>query len=518
MSADSPDSRPARGPQPTPSPSAPEVGATQGTAAQGTKKRRRWLKRTLVITALAVPLLIVGLWIGVHTFPWMGPLVADTLRAIIGKENVTRLEDFAYAVQDKINLTFRSDRKPRARWKVDPKKSKPKSEKKEPAPAIPAPQEDPEEEAPPQIPPFSPEDVGPVLESFSAEGDGVWVPIRDPRRPEEPPRLYKTLLHPDKSRSWAEVFVVAVDLRSVAVMPVMGYQEPRTEKEEAEDYVRHAKIPRKHWDSLLAAFNGGFMAEHGEYGVYFDGITFLDPRPEACTLARFDDGHFEIATWNRIKDQKNQMTWYRQAPNCMYEDGEMHPALKIHAAKKWGATLDGRTVIRRSAVGLSRDGQILYVGISNHTNAKVMALGMHHAGGYNVAQMDVNWSYPKFVTYEPDENGKLIPVALADGFEFSKDLYLRERSMRDFFYLAREEEVTVHSPNEGKTTSEKEKEGPQGEKEPLQRENGSPKEARAEDQNAKDEHAENGETTHKGNDASEGVTREEALEEPTSSR
>jgi hypothetical protein len=265
----------------------------------------------------------------------------------------------------------------------------------------------------------------------------------DPRRPHEAPRLYKTLLHADSSRSWSELFVVAVDLRQVAVMPVMGYQEPRTDKPSAAGYVRPAKIPAAHYDALLGAFNGGFMAEHGGYGVYFDGITFLDPKDEACTLLAYRDGTYAVASWQNVKSRASDMLWYRQAPACMYEDGEMHPFLKVHRAKKWGATLDGNTVIRRSAVGISADGNILYVGISNHTTAKVMAQGMHHAGAAHVAQMDVNWSYPKFVTYELRSDGLLYPVALAEGFEFNDKLYLRERSMRDFFYLARREMVAA---------------------------------------------------------------------------
>jgi hypothetical protein len=108
-------------------------------------------------------------------------------------------------------------------------------------------------------------------------------------------------------------------------------------------------------------------------------------------------------------------------------------------------------VIRRSAVGISKDRQILYVGISNHTTAKVMALGMHHAGADAVAQMDVNWSYPKFVTFEEKKDGLLYPIALAEGFEFSDKLYLRERSMRDFFYLARKEQVGAPPQGDPKT-------------------------------------------------------------------
>ncbi|MCH2107795.1 MAG: phosphodiester glycosidase family protein, partial [Polyangiaceae bacterium] len=288
--------------------------------------------------------------------------------------------------------------------------------------------------------------VGSVHPNWAARGDGVWVPMLDEQHPEDAPRLFKTLLHPDKSRSWAELFVVAIDLRQVAVLPVMGYQEPRTEKKEAEGYTRFAKIPPRHFPELLAAFNGGFMAEHGHYGVFFDGISFIDAKPHSCTFARFKDGHFAVAKWEDLEDQADELLWYRQAPECMYRNGKIHPWIDAHRSRKWGATLDGNTVIRRSAVGLSEDGQVLFVGISNHTNAKALAEGMNHAGAHNVAQMDVNWSYPKFVTYKADEEGTPHPIALAKGFEFSDKLYVGERSMRDFFYLARKEAIDITEP------------------------------------------------------------------------
>jgi hypothetical protein len=395
-------------------------------------------KKVLVGAVALSPVAVFALWIAVHSIPWMGPLVANTLRATIGKENVTRLEEFVYSIEDKVNQKVKSGDKPKAYWKVPQKKPAAAPSEKPAAETLEG-ETQPTED---KLAPFDPPAPGPVHESWSAEGDGQWVPVTDPRRPDEEPRLFKTLLHPDSSRSWAELFVVAVDLRQVSVMPVMGYQEPRTDKKEAEGYTRHAKIPEKHYDALLAAFNGGFMAEHGGYGVYYNGVVFIDPKDDACTLAHYKNGSFQVASWSKIKDGFDDMLWYRQAPNCMYEEGVMHPNLKIHRARKWGATLDGNTVIRRSAVGLSKDGQILYVGISNHTTAKVMAAGMNHAGAQTVAQMDVNWSYPKFVTYEKCKDDKLYPIALADGFEFSDKLYLRERSMRDFFYLARKEEIT----------------------------------------------------------------------------
>jgi hypothetical protein len=125
----------------------------------------------------------------------------------------------------------------------------------------------------------------------------------------------------------------------------------------------------------------------------------------------------------------------------MYEGGKIHPGLTAGSGLKWGATLDGDTVIRRSAVGLSADRQIFYVSITNHTSARALADGLYHAGAVDIAQMDVNWSYPKFVLFEPRDGGTVRKaVALASGFEFSEDEYIRKKSRRDFFYLMRKAE------------------------------------------------------------------------------
>jgi hypothetical protein len=68
----------------------------------------------------------------------------------------------------------------------------------------------------------------------------------------------------------------------------------------------------------------------------------------------------------------------------------------------------------------------------------VFAEAMRHAGAVDVAQLDVNWSYPKFVLFEPKEpGGPRKAVALASGFEFSEDEYIRKKARRDFFYLVR---------------------------------------------------------------------------------
>ncbi len=396
------------------------------------KRGKRW-RKVLFGVALASPVAVGALWYGVHNVPWLGPLVANSLRATIGTDNVAALEDFVYGLEDRFNQVWRKDEKPKAYWNVAEQKAAAAVPVSAPVPAAPLPEQPASE---PALSPFTLPDPGPLHQNVAAPGDGQWVPMVDARRPDDPPRMLKMLIHPDRSRSWAELFVVALDLRQVEVHPVVGYQEPASDAPKAKAYQRFAKIPAEHHEDLLAAFNGGFMAEHGRYGMSVDGVEFLPPRPDACTLAEYDDGSLRVGTWKNLAADSARMKWLRQAPPCMAEDEKLNPLLSLERPTKWGATLDGNTVIRRSAVGMDASGQVLFVAITNHTTAPALAKGMRHAGAVSIAQMDVNWSYPKFVTYEPVD-GKLTPVALADGFEFSPNLYLRERAMRDFFYVTR---------------------------------------------------------------------------------
>jgi hypothetical protein len=127
----------------------------------------------------------------------------------------------------------------------------------------------------------------------------------------------------------------------------------------------------------------------------------------------------------------------------MLEQGVLHPGLANPEARSWGSTLEGETVIRRSALALSRAGDRLYVGVSNYTTARALALGMQSAGGWTVAQLDVNWSYPKFLVFPRDDAGQRHAATVFRGFLFERDEMLRQPSPRDFFYVVRRPPATL---------------------------------------------------------------------------
>jgi hypothetical protein len=170
-----------------------------------------------------------------------------------------------------------------------------------------------------------------------------------------------------------------------------------------------------------------------------DGVTLMPPRSLCCVVAKMKDGDLLIRDWSAVETQEPEMLWWRQTPICMYDEGKPHPALSM-SKLGWGApSVSGTTVIRRSAIGLSEDGRVLFVGIGDHVTGRSIAEAMHHAGAHSIAQLDVNFSYPKFLTYDHAAPGskELKPVPLTDNFEYEPDQYVGSRSQRDFFYLTR---------------------------------------------------------------------------------
>lgn len=94
-------------------------------------------------------------------------------------------------------------------------------------------------------------------------------------------------------------------------------------------------------------------------------------------------------------------------------------------------------MIRRSAIGLDAAGKVLFIGVSNDTTARALALGMQHAGASNVAQLDVNWSYPKILVFPRAASGRRIAQSVFKGFVFRSDDYIARPAPRDFFYVIR---------------------------------------------------------------------------------
>src|SRR4051812_43364391 len=78
-------------------PSAPPSGWSRSAAPE--RARSRWMFAAGAVAVAAA----MGGWTAMRTVPWFGPLVADSLRSVVGAERVTVLEEAVATVEDRVN-------------------------------------------------------------------------------------------------------------------------------------------------------------------------------------------------------------------------------------------------------------------------------------------------------------------------------------------------------------------------------------------------------------------------------
>jgi hypothetical protein len=401
--------------------------------AEKPKKTKKWRRRAFIglgFMAVGVP----GLWVAIHEIPGFGPAVADGVRAVLGPGVVAWAEDTAYSIQDRIDRWRYQGAKPKTFWEAPPA-----------APPAPAPSSVPvaapsasAQATAPAAPEgeFPPAGFTPPVPAVASEGDGTWIPVKDSA--DGPPLMWKSVVHPDPKRNFAAVAVIAVDLTRINLHAVAGTQEPAGNKIPAER--RPGIVPKEAFGDLVAAFNGGFKATHGHWGMMVDGDTFVPPRDVACTVAMYKDGPLKIRTWPAVKDDEAKLRYYRQTPPCLVEQGKINNSLEAtEYAKGWGATVSGDTVIRRSAIGVDKSGRVLFYALGEAMTAQALAHAMRAVGAFDAAQLDVNYSYPRFLFFERATGDDLPKVgsSIIPGIKYQKTEYVGGPELRDFFYITR---------------------------------------------------------------------------------
>lgn len=394
---------------------------------------RKWLRRfrNVCITGFV---LLIGLWIAVQTNPKVGPALADAARAVFGPAFVAWAEDVAYGMQDKYNHFRHGDDAPKSYWT-----------EADAAVVVltPPPSAGDGGASDAGVRAFPPAEFTPPFPKAATKADGVWVAIMDDVEPKAPPVFAKTLVHPDQARPYAAVAVVAMDLEKLKLHLVAGTEEPQSDTVKRKD--RPGRIPESEHARLVAAFNGGWQAIHGHFGMMVDGLTILPPKDKSCTLVIYKDSALRIAPWTDVSSAQDSIQSFRQTPPCLRIAGSHNELLK-DTSKNWGAAVDGTTVIRRSAVGLDKSRKVLFYGVGDSLSALTIAEAMGYAGAQDVAELDVNWAFPRFLTYAHDKKEPMVKESLIPA-AFKPNEYVGISWYRDFFYLTRvPEEPPVTKP------------------------------------------------------------------------
>jgi len=252
--------------------------------------------------------------------------------------------------------------------------------------------------------------------------------------------MARTLVTPDPSRPYTAVALVRMDLSMLQLHMMPGNQEPSHAPQVISAIPNLGMIPVNDQGKLMAAFNGGFKAINGHYGMMVNGVTLLPARPNMGTVAVYRDGHVQIGAWGQDILPSADIVAYRQNCPPLIDAGQLSPDLSYNNRNEWGYT--GNTDITwRTGLGITQDGRYLIYAVGNGTSAMTLAQVLKQAGAYAAIQLDINQYYAHFETYQPANNNssslygtKLVAERLLDKMINETSIYLTPHA-RDFFYL-----------------------------------------------------------------------------------
>ena len=292
------------------------------------------------------------------------------------------------------------------------------------------------------------------------EGEGQWVSLEnDPyikKNPGAPSPFMFSFIRTDHERSFSQTYVVLWDPRQVELHAQSGTQEPKTATGETGDGL----VPRELGvvDRLLAGFNGGFQATHGEFGMMAEGVVYLPPKPYSATVAKLDDGFTGFGTWPDDETVPDNVVSFRQNMTPLIEDGKVNP----YKRSWWGGTPPGwedesRTI--RSALCMTKEKFAAYI-YGSSLDAEHLIKAARAARCDYAIHLDMNPGHTGLEFYHVAPTGQLPPpegklngqwqargsVPGMPGWEYMGRRMIKymalmnfpryiNRESRDFFYL-----------------------------------------------------------------------------------
>jgi hypothetical protein len=386
-------------------------------------------------TAAFILILLLVLFILINTNPYLGAEGADWLRGIIGDKAVAGMEMFVFQIQDDFQ-----------RWKYDLGLGNPAGD----FGAFPSPSASPIPATRTNTPRAFPGTMTPTITGTiqptptatipwqpvtvppqsSANGEGVWVPyIQDAQGHTV---AYKTFVQPDPTRPYTLVTIVAIDLTQTRLHYVLGAIDPTLQG----DLPHSGKmnLADRVANILLAEFNGGFKARHGQFGAMADGSQALPPRNGLGTVAIYQNGDVRLGEWGTDLFMSADMAAFRQNGPLVIHKGQINVQIYNNSPQDWGYTVIDVSPTVRSGIGLSQDNHTLYYFCGPSLTMEALAKSMQAAGAYNAIQLDINNYWVLFVKIVPSGSKlgaePLLPRLMVAGI----DRYLTQ-SPRDFFYV-----------------------------------------------------------------------------------
>jgi len=398
----------------------------------------RPIKIWSIVLLILLSVCIAG-YIAIDIRPSLGAQGADVLRKVVGDQPVAWLEGAVFQVQDTFRQwEYRLGVKPAAPWAsaltatVSPSPFLPAATPTA-GPATPTVEKTSTTPTATSTPTLTATPVRwppkPIPAIGSLPGEGQWSPYFTDAQGHMVG--YRTFVQPDPARPYTIAAVVAIDLGQTRLHYVLGFTEPMSKV----NITRTGIIPNEDKKSgvLLAAFNGGFLTAHGQFGVMVEGKTLMPMRDGLGTLAIFQDGRVQIGVWGNDITSYDGIVVLRQNGPMIIAGGTINPQTGNDSPDYWGRTVHGEVATWRSAMGISADGKTLYYAVGASLTISALAQALKAADMDSAIQLDINYYWVLFCTIRFDKNGPTSLPLLAE-MKDNVNRYLHANA-RDFFYI-----------------------------------------------------------------------------------
>lgn len=270
--------------------------------------------------------------------------------------------------------------------------------------------------------------------------EGVWAPVTygflkpmlglPAGADKPPPYFYRTKIRPDPKRPYAEVLLVAMDMRQLELGMQAGFEDPKPTIGPPGD----GRLPDEpaRYRRIVATFNGAFKTTHGAYGMMVNHRVLLPPVKGGASIVVTDSGEVGLGSWpNSFEIPKNIIS-FRQNLDPLVEDGVANPT----GRNLWGWQLEGESVMtHRSAVCVTSAGH-LYYAWGDEIDGATLGRALRQAGCSYGIHLDMNPAHTGFVFTDVQNPFKAkAELRLADpGMKIAIDKYVRG-APKDFFYV-----------------------------------------------------------------------------------
>ncbi|HEY8653980.1 MAG TPA: phosphodiester glycosidase family protein [Dermatophilaceae bacterium] len=251
--------------------------------------------------------------------------------------------------------------------------------------------------------------------------EGVWQTLTSVRGQ---PAIRAAFLRPDAQHTSYLVGVAWLNQKLVKMVLHPGYRVPG-----GSGWSQAFDVPSSQRDRLLATFNSGFTMQDANGGYWQDGQSAVPLRQGAASMVLYKDGHVDVVKWNAATPGPD-VAAVRQNLGLLVENGAISPDVNSRTTRTWGKTVGDTTFVWRSALGVRKDGSLVFV-VGASMSVPTLAKIVHDAGAVTAMELDINKAWTNFITYTHPSSGVAAPHMLTRDEHPNPYRYL-QLSSRDF--------------------------------------------------------------------------------------